>query len=90
MAFASSVNSKPAPPRWFDDGQLKSDIELQQSLMKADRNLYQTYVDARATKPDSISDAAFNSQFWSTRTNLLRAHAIEMNQKRGSYNVLST
>lgn len=90
MAFASSVNSKPAAPRWFDDAQLKSDIELQQSLMKADRNMHQTYMDARATKPDSISDAAFNSQFWSTRTNLLRAHAIDMNQKRGAYNVLST
>ncbi|KAH6678944.1 TFIIH p62 subunit domain-containing protein [Plectosphaerella plurivora] len=90
MAFANSVNSKPAVPGWFDDAQLKSDIELQQSLMKADRNMHQTYMDARATKPESISDAAFNAQFWSTRTNLLRAHAIDMNQKRGAYNVLST
>ena len=90
MAFASSVNAKPSAARWFDDAQLKSDIALQQSLMKADRNLNQTYMDARTTKPDSISDAAFNTQFWSTRTNLLRAHAIEMNQRRGAYNVLST
>lgn len=90
MTFASSVNSKPPAARWFDDGQLKNDIELQQSLMKADRSLHQTYMEARQTKPDSISDGAFNTQFWSTRTNLLRAHAIEMNQKRGAYNVLST
>lgn len=90
MAFASTANSAAASARWFDDNTLKSDIGLQQSLMKKDRALNQTYMDARATKPDSISDAAFNSQFWSTRTNLLRAHAIETTQKKGSYNVLST
>ncbi|ROT34964.1 RNA polymerase II transcription factor B subunit 1 [Sodiomyces alkalinus F11] len=90
MAFAGSVNSKPAMARWFDDDQLRSDIELQQSLLKSDRSLNQTYMDARATKPESISDAAFNSQFWSTRINLLRAHAIETHQRKGAYNVLST
>jgi transcription initiation factor TFIIH subunit 1 len=91
MAFASAVNSQqPASLRWFDDASLKMDIELQQSLMKKDRSLHQTYMDAMATKPDSISSGAFNSQFWSTRINLLRAHAIESNQKKGSYNVLST
>lgn len=90
MAFASAVNAQPSSTRWFDDSQLKVDIELQQSLMKKDRALYQTYMEAMAAKPESISGAAFNSQFWSTRTNLLRAHAIEINQKRGAYNVLST
>jgi transcription initiation factor TFIIH subunit 1 len=90
MAFASTVNSASTTTRWFDDNVLKSDIELQQSLMKKDRALHQTYMDARATKPDSISDAAFNSQFWSSRTNLLRAHVIDINQKKGAYNVLST
>jgi transcription initiation factor TFIIH subunit 1 len=90
MAFASAVNSKPQSAKWFDDASLKGDIELQQSLMKKDKSLQQTYMDARETKPDSISDAAFNAQFWSTRTNLLRAHAIETNQKKGAYNVLST
>lgn len=90
MAFASAVNSQPSSTRWFDDSQLKADIELQQSLMKKDKNLHQTYVEAISTKPESISGAAFNSQFWSTRTNLLRSHAIEINQKRGAYNVLST
>ncbi|KAH8906947.1 TFIIH p62 subunit domain-containing protein [Coniochaeta sp. PMI_546] len=89
MAFASTVNSSTVSSRWFDDNTLRNDIELQQSLMKKDRTLHQTYMDARATKPESISDAAFNSQFWSTRTNLLRAHAIEINQRKGAYNVLS-
>ncbi|KAH8819943.1 hypothetical protein F5884DRAFT_31057 [Xylogone sp. PMI_703] len=91
MAIASAVSSKPAsvPSKWYDDAQLKIDIELQQSLMKKDPSLHRTYMEARRTKPDTISDSQFNSQFWSTRTNMLRAHAIETNQKRGAYNVLS-
>ncbi|KAM3519389.1 hypothetical protein MY4038_009791 [Beauveria bassiana] len=90
MAFASSVNTHQSSARWFDDQQLKADIELQRSLMKKDLGLNETYMDALSTKPESISVAAFNSQFWSTRINLLRAHAIESNQKKGPYNVLST
>lgn len=74
----------------FDDNHLKLDIELQQALLRKDGELHKTYMDARATKPDSIGDAAFNNQFWSTRTNLLRAFAIDVNQKRGSYNILPT
>jgi transcription initiation factor TFIIH subunit 1 len=91
MAIASAVTSKQTSgaARWYDDAQLKNDIELQQSLMKKDATLHRTYMEARRTKPDSISDSQFNSQFWSTRTNILRAHAIETNQKRGQYNVLS-
>ncbi|KAM3430134.1 hypothetical protein NHJ13734_007872 [Beauveria thailandica] len=90
MAFASSVNTQQSSARWFDDQQLKADIELQRSLMKKDLGLNETYMDALSTKPEFISVAAFNSQFWSTRINLLRAHAIESNQKKGPYNVLST
>ncbi|KAK8039940.1 RNA polymerase II transcription factor [Apiospora rasikravindrae] len=90
MAFASAANSKPASARFFDDAQLKMDIELQQSLMKTDRSLHQMYMEGRSTKPDSMSDAIFNMQFWSTRINLLRAHAIERSQKKGPYNVLAT
>ncbi|RDW65017.1 hypothetical protein BP6252_10668 [Coleophoma cylindrospora] len=91
MAMASAVASKPSggSSRWYDDAHLKTDIELQQSLMKKDPALHRTYMEARRTKPDTISDSQFNSQFWSTRTNILRAHAVETNQKRGSYNVLS-
>ncbi|KAM0554670.1 hypothetical protein ACHAPJ_006739 [Fusarium lateritium] len=90
MAFAGAVNAQQSSSRWFDDSQLKNDIELQQSLMRKDTSLHQTYVEAMQTKPESLSGAAFNSQFWSTRTNILRAHAIEINQKKGAYNVLST
>ncbi|KAI2617389.1 hypothetical protein GGR54DRAFT_607561 [Hypoxylon sp. NC1633] len=89
MAFASAALSKPAAARLFDDDALKIDIVLQQSLMKADRNLSQMYMEGRKMKPDSMSDAAFNTQFWSARINLLRAHAIENSQKKGPYNVLA-
>ena len=91
MAFASAVNSQQGGSlRWFDDASLQKDIELQQSLMKKDHSLHQTYMEAMATKPDTISTGAFNTQFWSTRVNSLRAHAIETNQRKGAYNVLST
>ncbi|KAM3078222.1 RNA polymerase II transcription factor B subunit 1 [Clarireedia jacksonii] len=91
MAIASAVASKPGSvnAKWYDDTQLKADIELQQSLMKKDPALKRTYMESRRTKPDTISDSQFNSQFWSARTNLLRAHAVETSQKRGAYNVLS-
>ncbi|RFU80858.1 rna polymerase ii transcription factor b subunit 1 [Trichoderma arundinaceum] len=90
LASSSGGNTQPIPPKWFDDSQLKTNIELQQSLMKKDKSLHQTYMNAISTKPDSMTSAAFNSQFWSMRINLLRAHAIEINQKKGAYNVLST
>ncbi|KAK3315196.1 hypothetical protein B0H66DRAFT_564723 [Apodospora peruviana] len=90
MSMASTANAKPPAVRWFDDDVLKKDYELQQSLLKKDASLNQMYTDARSTKPESISDATFNAQFWSTRVGLLRAHAIELNQKKGTYNVLST
>jgi transcription initiation factor TFIIH subunit 1 len=90
MSFASTVNAKAPPPKWFDDNLLKADTELQQSLMKKNEGLAQTYSDSFALKPASISDATFNAQFWSNRVGLLRAHAIELNQKKGAYNILST
>ncbi|GAP92199.1 putative transcription initiation factor TFIIH subunit 1 [Rosellinia necatrix] len=89
MAFANTVNSGSAAARLFDDDSLKGDIVLQQSLLKADRNLSQMYMEGRKTKPDSMSDTSFNAHFWSARTNLLRSHAIESSQKRGPYNVLA-
>lgn len=87
---AGPVNSKANSNRLFDDNHLKSDIELQQSLLKKDKTLHQTYMDALQTKPDTISNAVFNTRFWSTRFDLLRSYAIEANQQRGAYNVLPT
>ena len=88
MSFASTANAKPQI-RWFEDSALLDDPSLQQSLLKKDQELSQIYSDARSSKPSSISTAAFNSQFWTTRVNLLRAHAFELNQKKGAINILS-
>ncbi len=94
MAIASALSSTPGSGRnlntWYDDGRLKSDVELQQSLLKADPALSKTFMESLRTKPESITNSQFTSQFWSTRIHLLRAHAIEKNQTRGAYNVLST
>lgn len=76
--------------RWYDDERLARDIGLQQSLMMKDKALRQIYLDAAEQKPESLSELAFAAQFWSSRTNLLRAHAIASNQMAGAYNVLST
>ncbi|KAI0145306.1 hypothetical protein GGR57DRAFT_304399 [Xylariaceae sp. FL1272] len=89
MTFANAALAKPSPARLFDDEALKSDIDLQMSLMNSDRQLTQMYMEGRKTKPDSMSDATFNAHFWSARINLLRAHAIESSQKKGPYNVLA-
>ncbi|KAG4413758.1 hypothetical protein IFR04_013108 [Cadophora malorum] len=90
MAMAHTVVSKPTGSAgWYDDAQLKVDYQLQESLLKKDLALNRTYMESRRTKPDTITDSQFNRQFWSTRLNLLRAFAVESNQKKGSYNVLS-
>lgn len=89
-AGTTSISKQSAAARLFDDNHLKADIELQTSLLKENRELHQIFWDAYANKPDTITKYAFNVQFWSSRLNLLRAHAIKVNQQRGSYNVLPT
>jgi transcription initiation factor TFIIH subunit 1 len=69
---------------------LKLDFGLQESLMREDPSLRKTFLEAQKTKPESISNTQFTSQFWSSRVHLLRAHAITKGQNRGSYNVLSS
>lgn len=91
MAIANAVSSAGASKNpWDDDNRLRADVELQQSLLKTDPTLKGMFMESLATKPDTLSAAQFMSQFWSTRLHLLRAHAIERGQTRGSYNVLST
>jgi len=94
MAIASAASSTLGVGRdnntWYDDDRLKSDVKLQQDLLKQNPSLSKTFMESLRTKPESISNSQFTSQFWSTRTHLLRAHAIEHSQKRGAYNVLST
>ncbi|KAJ5679492.1 General transcription and DNA repair factor IIH subunit tcf-29 [Penicillium macrosclerotiorum] len=91
MAIANAVSSGASSKNpWDDDNRLKGDVELQQSLLKADSTLQRMFMDSLHTKPETLTAAQFMSQFWSTRLHLLRAHAIERAQTRGSYNVLSS
>ncbi len=94
MAIASAVSSTPQAggdiTAFYDDERLKSDVELQQSLLKASPSLSKTFMESIRTKPEAIRSSQFTAQFWSTRIHLLRAHAIEKNQTRGAYNVLSS
>ena len=94
MAIASAVSSgrstKGESDAWYDDSKLKQDVELQKSLLMANPSLSKTFMESLRTKPESISSSQFTSQFWSSRVHLLRAHAIEKNQTRGAYNVLSS
>lgn len=91
MAIANAVSSGGlAKNPWDDDNKLKTDVELQQSLLKADPTLQRMFMESMNTKPDTLGSGQFMTQFWSTRLHLLRAHAIERAQTRGSYNVLSS
>ena len=89
MAIANAISSGKTGTTWEDDERLKSDVSLQQSLMREDPALQRTFMEARKTKPEAVSNTQFTSQFWSSRVHLLRAHAIAKSQSRGSYNVLS-
>ena len=75
---------------WYNDEKLKHDAELQQSLLKANTDLFKTFMESIRTKPESISNAQFTAQFWASRIPMLRSHAIERAQSKGAYNVLSS
>lgn len=93
MAIAGVLSSKTGedgPNALYDDEKLKQNVELQQSLLKANPPLRETFMETLRTKPESITTSQFTTQFWSSRVHLLRAHAIEKGQTRGAYNVLSS
>ena len=90
MAIAQAVSSgAKAAESWYDDQRLKSDVSLQQSLLRENPELRQLFEESLREKPESIGNAQFSLQFWSARLHLLRAHAIEKSQNQGAYNVLS-
>ncbi|KAL9033816.1 MAG: hypothetical protein Q9214_007330, partial [Letrouitia sp. 1 TL-2023] len=94
MAIASAISSAPRTDGdkddWYTDESLKANAELQQSLLKADPGLSKTFMESLRTKPESITHSQFTTQFWSSRIHMLRSHAIDKSQARGSYNVLAS
>ncbi|KAK4545886.1 hypothetical protein LTR36_002450 [Oleoguttula mirabilis] len=87
IAQASS-SSKVVDEGWYDDSKLKSDFQLQRSLLGANKPLNDRFTQSLRDKPDTVTIPQFTAQFWSTRLHHLRAHAIEKAQKEGEYNVL--
>ncbi|AET38713.1 TFIIH/NER complex subunit TFB1 Ecym_3216 [Eremothecium cymbalariae DBVPG len=63
---------------------LLTNLKLQQSLLRENRNLMKTFQEA------VIKAGLPPQEFWSTRIPLLRAFALTTSQKIGPYNVLST
>lgn len=90
LAIANAVSGSRGGNVWDHDAKLKSDLDLQQSLMRDDPVLQRTFEESRKLKPESLSNTQFTAQFWASRVHLLRAHAIARSQARGSYNVFST
>lgn len=87
---------RPAPgpatltaARWMDDNALKTDIELQKSLMKKEPSLHALYMEGLGAKADNMTDSQWNAMFWSTRIGRLRVHAFETEQRKGYVNILS-
>lgn len=79
----ASVTGASKPTDLWNKSRLEMDAELQQSLLKSDPALSNTFTEA------VLSGAVTAQQFWSTRTHLLRGHAMERRQVRGPYNVLA-
>ncbi|KAK0314364.1 RNA polymerase II transcription factor B subunit 1 [Friedmanniomyces endolithicus] len=88
MAIAKALSAKPQDEGWYDDARLKSDFQLQRSLLESSKALDERFRQALRDKPETVSVPQFTAQFWSTRLHLLRAHAMEKSQKESEYNVL--
>ena len=90
MAIAQAVTGgQDSGDSWANDASLTSNLELQRSLLTANPQLRQRFNESLNEKPPSISMSQFSLQFWSTRVDLLRAHAAERSQRHGAYHVLS-
>ncbi|KAK3067193.1 RNA polymerase II transcription factor B subunit 1 [Teratosphaeriaceae sp. CCFEE 6253] len=88
MSIAKALSAQPQDDDWYDDGKLKSDFQLQRSLLESNKALNDRFAQALREKPDAVTVPQFTAQFWSTRLHHLRTHAIEKAQREGEYNVL--
>ncbi|EPX72669.1 transcription factor TFIIH complex subunit Tfb1 [Schizosaccharomyces octosporus yFS286] len=68
----------------LNEKNLMEDIDLQESLLTNNGEMFHTFKEA------VMKGHLSNEQFWSTRLHLLRAHAVERSQQKGPYNVLSS
>ncbi|KAI9726482.1 MAG: RNA polymerase II transcription factor B subunit 1 [Chrysothrix sp. TS-e1954] len=85
-AAPSSTTTAPPPKK---DEKLNPEIELQRSLLRSSPSLSRRFAEALRERPADISQKQLARQFWAQRQHLLRAHTIELEQKRAAYNVFS-
>lgn len=68
----------------LDSDKLLKNLALQQKLLRDNVKLMRTFTEA------VIKEGMEAEEFWKSRIHLLRSFAIQNNQKKGPYNVLST
>jgi transcription initiation factor TFIIH subunit 1 len=68
----------------LDSSKLIKNLALQQKLLRDNIKLMRTFTEA------VIKEGMEAEEFWKSRIHLLRSFAIQNNQKKGPYNVLST
>jgi len=68
----------------LDSKKLIKNLALQQKLLRDNVKLMRTFTEA------VIKEGMEADEFWKSRIHLLRSFAIQNNQKKGPYNVLST
>ena len=83
-AATQKVVNKPTVSEILASQDVESDTVLQESLLKSNPELAGTFKEA------VINGSVTPTQFWSSRTHLLRAFLVEKSQQKGPYNVLST
>ncbi|BFZ57099.1 RNA polymerase II transcription factor B subunit 1 [Savitreella phatthalungensis] len=81
---AAKASLKRSLAQMLATADVENDTELQQSLLRTDKELSNTFREA------VVNGGVTNAQFWSSRVHLLRAHLVETSQQRGPYNVLAT
>lgn len=84
MMIDSSVKNDQFLADLLDEKKLIKNLALQQRLLRDNIKLMRTFTEA------VIKEGMEAEEFWKSRVHLLRSFAIQNNQKRGPYNVLST
>lgn len=79
-----SVKNDEFLAKLLDKNKLIKNLALQQKLLRDNVKLMRTFTEA------VIKEGMEAEEFWKSRIHLLRSFAIQNNQKKGPYNVLST
>ncbi|VEU19954.1 DEKNAAC100188 [Brettanomyces naardenensis] len=82
--YSDNIGNDEMLANLLDSKNLLKNLTLQQKLLRENPDLMKTFTEA------VIKCGLDPDEFWSTRVHLLRSYAIQHNQKRGPYNVLST